>query len=104
MKLLHRGEMFEGGAWGCGRISCVTAHKKGDNFRECKAAAIGQARCGLMMLNASLECRCPCLSDLPTMKSAAKSSAFSCATAYRRAAYFSAMIFSTCATAIFSAG
>jgi non-homologous end joining protein Ku len=34
----------------------------------------------------------------------AKSSAFSCATGYRRTAYFSAIIFSTCVTAISSAG
>ena len=87
-----------------GAISCVITHGNGDNLRDCMGAAVRQARRGLMLLKASLERRRPCLTDLPMMKSAAKSSAFSCATGYRRAAYFSAMIFSMYATAIFSAG
>jgi len=33
----HQGGMFEGGASGCGTISCVILTEKGDNFRECKA-------------------------------------------------------------------
>src|SRR4030095_8169357 len=79
-----------GGASACGTISCVILTEKGDNFRECVAAAVRQVRCGLMLLIASLEPWLPCLTDLPTMKLAAKSSAFLCATGYRRAAYFSA--------------
>ena len=40
------------------------------------AAAVRQARCSLMLLNASLEHRRLCLTDLPTMKLAAKSGVF----------------------------
>src|SRR5262245_61877673 len=87
-----------------GQSAVLASRKSGITFENSWWSAVRQAPCGLMLLKASLERRCPCLTDLPTMKSAAKSLVCSCATGYRRAAYFSAMIFSTYATAIFSAG
>jgi hypothetical protein len=54
-----------GGASACGTISCVILTEKGDNFRECVAAAVRQVRCGLMLLIASLEPMAPML-DRPS--------------------------------------